>query len=155
MQGPTKERKLVRERDSPSGEFNESIGEGAERSLSKDLMFVWGCMPNQGWTGLISTRSFESARPLLEHGADAATAAAAEEIHEWTPLHKALSVEVALLLEHGANATARDESMRTPLHEASTVDIASLLLRVRHGADVAAEDEDKQTPLHGASGLFL
>ena len=73
-----------------------------------------------------------------------------------TPLHVALRqghVEVIrVLLEHGANAEARDKHNRTPLLWASRfrhVDLAQVLLE--HGADTEARDGDNRTSLLWAS----
>jgi hypothetical protein len=66
-----------------------------------------------------------------------------------TPLHTASSrgyCEIAcLLLEHGADVMARDNSGCTPLHLASTVTIAEMLISA--GADVHAIDDNGRTVL--------
>ena len=57
-----------------------------------------------------------------------------------------------LLIEHGVDVTARDESHSTALHLASSfgrLEIVRLLLE--HGADVTAQDVSGRTPLHLAS----
>jgi ankyrin repeat protein len=59
---------------------------------------------------------------------------------------------VRVLLEHGADVTARDDSQSTPLHIASSArspEIARLL--IEHGADVNGLDGNLMTPLHLAS----
>ena len=59
---------------------------------------------------------------------------------------------VELLVEQGADVTAKDKSFSTPLHLASsfaTPEIVRLL--IEHGADITAEDESRRTPLHLAS----
>src|SRR6266850_539815 len=73
-----------------------------------------------------------------------------------TPLNLASRqghIEVAhFLVEHGADATARDKYGQTPLHEASEgghIELAQFL--VQHGADVTARDKYGSTPLHEAS----
>ena len=59
---------------------------------------------------------------------------------------------VKLLLEHGADVTARDESQSTPLHLASSLGNSGVVqLLIKHGADVTAIDGNHRTPLHLAS----
>ena len=56
---------------------------------------------------------------------------------------------VRVLLVHGADVTARDDTHSTPLHLTSSVgcsEIAQLL--IEHGADVNALDGNHMTPLH-------
>ena len=58
-----------------------------------------------------------------------------------------------LLIEHGADVKAQDETQLTPLHLASsfgTPEIVQLL--IEGGVDITAEDESRRTPLHLASG---
>jgi len=100
---------------------------------------------------------FDVVRYLLEHGIE--VDAQAKTKHS-TPLHLASywgGIKVAqLLLDYGADINVRNESCRTPLHEALTdlgnsspdyfVDAVRFLLD--HGADVGAEDNDHVTPLH-------
>ena len=59
---------------------------------------------------------------------------------------------VLVLLEHGADVTARDNTHSTPLHRALSLgspDIVRLL--IEHGADVNAPNRDHKMPLHLAS----
>ena len=59
---------------------------------------------------------------------------------------------VQLLIEHGADVTAKDEASSTPLHLACSHGSAKTVqLLIEHGADVAAQDESHRTPLHLAS----
>ena len=56
-----------------------------------------------------------------------------------------------MLVERGADVSARDKDERTPLHSASSrghVDVARML--VEHGADVSAQAKYGRTPLHWA-----
>ncbi|KAK4238231.1 ankyrin repeat-containing domain protein [Achaetomium macrosporum] len=69
------------------------------------------------------------------------------------PLHIAVhakrrAIIKLLLAEHGADPNVRDEVGRTPLHYASSEDIARLLLQ--HGAAIDACDISGETPLHTA-----
>ena len=61
-------------------------------------------------------------------------------------------MEVArVLLEHGADANARDKNNFTPLHLASRgghVEVARVILE--HSADVSARDKNNSTSLHVA-----
>ena len=73
-----------------------------------------------------------------------------------TPLHLASReghVAVArFLLEHGADADARDNDNCTPLHWASQQGHLELVrVLIEHGIDVKARDHGNWTPLHGAS----
>lgn len=65
---------------------------------------------------------------------------------------KARAKTVQVLLEYGADVTARDDTRSTPLHLALSTgapEIAQLL--IEHGADVNALDRNRQTPLHLSS----
>ena len=86
----------------------------------------------------------------------------AERRDHWTPLHLASysgKLDIArLLLDQGANASATDTILRTPLHlvavgiyesQEDGVRVAQLLLD--HGADVNAFDLNRDTALHAAT----
>ena len=54
--------------------------------------------------------------------------------------------DINSLIENGANVNGKNEYWnKTALHEASTVDIAKIL--IKHGADIETVDEDGMTPL--------
>lgn len=56
---------------------------------------------------------------------------------------------VRLLIEHGADVTAQDESSLTPLHLASSSGIPNIVqLLLEHGALATAQDRRRKTPLH-------
>ena len=59
-----------------------------------------------------------------------------------------------VLIQHGADVAAQDNTGSTPLHLASSsgrIDTVRLLLK--HSVDVNAHDESRKTPLHLASAL--
>ncbi|KAH9035978.1 ankyrin repeat-containing domain protein [Lactarius hengduanensis] len=59
---------------------------------------------------------------------------------------------VRLLIGHGADVTAQDETKSTPLHLAASFGSAETVrLLIKHGADVTAQDGNFRTPLHLAS----
>jgi ankyrin repeat protein len=61
-----------------------------------------------------------------------------------------------VLIRHGADVTARDETRSTPLHLAlSKGNGDTVKLLVQHGADVNAQDERHSTPLHLAASSHL
>ena len=63
---------------------------------------------------------------------------------------------VQLLIRHGADVTARDESHSTPLHLASSKRCArSVDVLIQHGSDVNAKDANQSTPLHLAAASRL
>ena len=54
-----------------------------------------------------------------------------------------------VLIDHGADVMAIDETRSTPLHLASLVgSVETVRLLIEHGADVTARDMDNRTPLH-------
>ena len=59
---------------------------------------------------------------------------------------------VEVLLEHGADLTARDDTHSTPLHLASSKGSPEIVrLLIKRCADVNALDRNRKTPLHLAS----
>jgi ankyrin repeat protein len=61
-----------------------------------------------------------------------------------------------VLIRHGADVTARDDSHSTPLHLASSKGSAETVgLLIQHGADVNAQNKDLSTPLHLAASSCL
>lgn len=57
-----------------------------------------------------------------------------------------------LLIDHGADVKAQDETQSTPLHMASSSGIPDLVqLLIKHGADTNGQDRSQRTPLHLAS----
>ena len=80
--------------------------------------------------------------------------------HGGSPLHLASACDhfkiMQLLIQRGADVSARDSENSTPLHLASRWGVAgSMQLLIRHGADVNARDEDGSTPLHHASSAGI
>jgi ankyrin repeat protein len=56
---------------------------------------------------------------------------------------------VQLLIRHGADVTARDDTHSTPLHLASSKGHAAPVdLLIQHGSDVNAQNGKQSTPLH-------
>ena len=56
---------------------------------------------------------------------------------------------VWLLLEHGADVTARDDTDSTPLHLATSMGSPEIVrLLIKHGANVNALDGNREMPLH-------
>jgi len=69
----------------------------------------------------------------------------------YTPLHLATTKEIAeLLIAKGADVNAKDDYGKNPLHLADTKEIAELL--IAEGADVNAKTNDGWTPLDLADG---
>ena len=70
-----------------------------------------------------------------------------------SPLHLASAYgrleTMQLLIEHGADITARDNSNSTPLHLASrSGSVQSMQLLIQLGADINTQDKRNSTPLH-------
>ncbi|MBI5327091.1 MAG: ankyrin repeat domain-containing protein [Deltaproteobacteria bacterium] len=67
-----------------------------------------------------------------------------------TPLHMATSKDIAeLLIAKGADVHARNDIAGTPLYQATSKDITELL--IAKGANVNEKDRDHWTPLHSAA----
>ncbi|KAH9005380.1 ankyrin repeat-containing domain protein [Lactarius hatsudake] len=113
---------------------------------------------------------------LIERGADVS----AQDRNHTTPLHMASSWEegrkwrheelievipvmpinkadtVQLLIRHGADVMARDNTHSTPLHLASSMwSVETIELLIGHGADVNAQNGNQSTPLHLAASSRL
>ena len=67
-----------------------------------------------------------------------------------TPLHVASSAQIAqLLIDNGADANALDESQSTPLHSAVKGEVVVTL--IENGADIRARNNRQRLPIHTAS----
>ncbi|KAH8980421.1 ankyrin repeat-containing domain protein [Lactarius akahatsu] len=119
--------------------------------------------------------SVDTVQLLIEHGADVT----AQDGNHRTPLHLASSREgrkwrheqlievipvmpinkadtVQLLIRHGADVMARDDTHSTPLHLASSMwSVETIELLIGHGADVNAQNGNLSTPLHLAASSRL
>ena len=61
-----------------------------------------------------------------------------------------------VLIQHGADVTARDKTDSTPLHLASSKGSSNTVkLLIQHGADANAKDGRHATPLHLAASSHL
>ena len=70
-----------------------------------------------------------------------------------SPISKEMVEIVRLLVEQGADVTAKDKSSSTPLHLASSFGSPEIVrLLIERGVNITAEDESRRTPLHLASG---
>jgi ankyrin repeat protein len=85
---------------------------------------------------------------IIQHSQDVHSRCLYDEL----PLHLASRqghADVALvLLEHGADLTAKTNDGSTPLHLTKSVNVTRLLLE--HGADATAQTKDGSRPLHAA-----
>lgn len=129
------------------------------------LLLDAGADPNiadtQGETPLLSATfmpgpaaSTQITLMLLKAGADPNV----HSIHaDQTPLHRVASERLApltrALLDAGANPNARQILDETPLHVASTSDVARLLIDA--GADLEAREHNGNTPIHLAVARHL
>ena len=63
---------------------------------------------------------------------------------------------IVVLIQHGADVTARDKTDSTPLHLASSKGSSNTVkLLIQHGADANAKDGRHATPLHLAASSHL
>ena len=107
---------------------------------------------SDGFTALHLAAYFgeeDTARLLLEHGADANAVARNEQL-EVAPLHSAAAGGhpklVAMLLEHGADPNARQRGGFTPLHAAAqNGDRDSVEALLERGADKTAQTDEGKT----------
>ena len=68
---------------------------------------------------------------------------------EYMAMSKFQAETVKLLINYGADVTAQDETLRTPLHLAAfSGRIETVRLLIKHGADVTARDRSQKIPLH-------
>ena len=75
-----------------------------------------------------------------------------EGFSEFDNAYHSKTETVQLLIEHGADVTARDESHMTSLHLASSFVVPEMVRRLlEHGGCVTAQDKDRRTALHLAS----
>ena len=116
---------------------------------------------NQTGVYIASSRGYaDVVRSLVDRGADLNTICQDRDRIgrrcQWTPLHVAswngIIQILTILLEHGADPNALDDSGQTALHLASSREgFTDVELLLEYGADMGVQDEDGWTPLHGAA----
>ena len=125
---------------------------GLEALLEGDQELARAWSPD-GFTALHYAAFFgqeQSARLLLESGAEVDPVARSESVHV-TPLHSAAAGShgeiVRLLLEHGADPNAAQDGGFTPLHSAAqNDDRASVEALLAAGADPSLVSDDGKRP---------
>lgn len=137
------------------GDVLDAVREGRTGKLRLMLLLrpqLANASYSSGGSALHKADEYETAKLLLAHGA--AVSAINTQTGE-TSLHRAVvdgSLKlVKLLVEHGADLTARDNDGRTPLHFAGwqRPEIARFL--ISHGASPGATNAWGGTPLHEAA----
>jgi uncharacterized protein len=126
--------------------------EQIEQLLAGNRSLV-AAVSSDGWTPLHLAAFFgkmDAARLLLNKGASV-TATSGNEMRN-TPLHAAAAGQhaaiVKLLLDHGADANARQAGGWTPIHSAAqNGDLESARALIDGGAQVSARAENNQQPL--------
>jgi ankyrin repeat protein len=128
--------------DPQNSERRHEFSEGPEEARAGPLHYATFC----GMPDIVKFLIFEHSQDLNARGF----------FFNQTPLHTALHgghADIALLLlEHGADAKAKDDEERTPLHLASQgghVEVVRVLLE--HGADMESRDVYSNSPLDRAS----
>lgn len=112
------------------------------------LLVNSGARPDKYRHALLLVRNIETARLLIEHGADVNR----QGMYGDAPLHFFAAIDdtamLEFLLSQGAEVDVRSQHDETPLHEAAregSLNAARLL--VSNGADVGARSKQNKTPL--------
>ena len=103
----------------------------------------------------LSKRHFRIAESLWKHGANVDV----RDADQWTPLYAAGrigSVDIMRwLLHRGANASAHQKRLRTPLHQAAfAMDLEAVKALLEHEVDVNLQDTYGDTALHDIIAQF-
>jgi ankyrin repeat protein len=115
---------------------------------------IENCIGERPLHRYVDRKNTAAMRAILQRGADLNPTSV---IYPWTPLHRAAQSgsadAVTILLEFGADVTARDKELNTPLHFAAkegAIEVARLLLE-GWPEGVRAQDAKSDTPLHRAT----